>query len=851
MNSNSSPTSPHAGQQISSMVFKYLLGGSALFIAACSAFFSVCGLGLLFIGSATAVMVMATSLELGKLVAASFLYRYWSRISTPLRIYLMLAVVILIAITSLGNYGYLVRAYESTHTKITGLEQQIPPLQQEIEITQGQIEAERNQIDKTTDGEKESHIAQVGRDLEQSLTRLEERRKAAKERQDQDSQTLSTRLIDTAELLKKDLATEDEATTKLNERIALLNRAVEIYTDHAQFGSDLFNLLLLKSDGVRKGQDLYHEQEPERKAIASDIASHQQKRDQLRADFAKTTEAIQQSLTAVQTQYRQELAGLDVEEQALRKSNTENVAKIEQQATALHAQEKIRHAESQHQIAVLDQRIAADTLAITNLRQQMAATDIGSYRFVARALNAPSDDIVKWLVLLLVMVFDPLAVMLMVGFNIALGRERRVNDIHSPMATEPKTTTHTENIEPDKLTNQSFRPTSPVIWLVLLVLTAGLTIGAGYYGPNWLKQWQQRDSQHAIISQIPGDSFCVLGLHPNELPGATDNIAWKNVVWNNTLGNLVGKPVLSQLTDLFGTGLDTGSDVYAFVKYPTQSHVAQTQNPVMICGFVARIKDSATAEAGLNRFADALSDSLHHGNNTHPLRRHDMVRYGSGRYLEPQGDCISYALTDHQAIVMIEIHGDPTCSTIESEIRLALSPTTTDTTISRSVLPKRALAVNAVLSLWFDANRCFTDMPKNSAAQNRYQQLANRLNFDLLLTGNSLAPGQLQLVADYNYAGIRFGSQTQSPLSDILGNLGPVASAGVSGQLIDSCALTLDIEALEHHLPMMLSDPHSPTDQVRVEKTITSPQAGRLELITQYDPHGIGPFETAFRNLVR
>src|ERR1043166_100382 len=99
-------------------IFKYLVGGSALFIAVCSAGFSVRGLGLLFVGSAVAVMVMAASLEVGKLVAASFLYRYWNAINRPLKIYLTLAVLVLIAITSLGNYGYLARAYERTHTQI-------------------------------------------------------------------------------------------------------------------------------------------------------------------------------------------------------------------------------------------------------------------------------------------------------------------------------------------------------------------------------------------------------------------------------------------------------------------------------------------------------------------------------------------------------------------------------------------------------------------------------------------------------------------------------------------------------------------------------------------------------------
>ena len=60
--------------------FKTLVSLSALTIAGCAALFSVTGIGTLFAGAATAAMVMASALELGKLVGISFLYRYWSEI---------------------------------------------------------------------------------------------------------------------------------------------------------------------------------------------------------------------------------------------------------------------------------------------------------------------------------------------------------------------------------------------------------------------------------------------------------------------------------------------------------------------------------------------------------------------------------------------------------------------------------------------------------------------------------------------------------------------------------------------------------------------------------------------------
>ena len=55
---------------------------------------------------------MAGSLELGKLVTAAFLYRYWDKINYFQKVYLSIAVVTLILITSAGIFGYLSNAYQ-------------------------------------------------------------------------------------------------------------------------------------------------------------------------------------------------------------------------------------------------------------------------------------------------------------------------------------------------------------------------------------------------------------------------------------------------------------------------------------------------------------------------------------------------------------------------------------------------------------------------------------------------------------------------------------------------------------------------------------------------------------------
>tara|TARA_R100001369_G_scaffold12502_2_gene26642 strand:+ start:14310 stop:15329 length:1020 start_codon:yes stop_codon:yes gene_type:complete len=95
-----------------SKYFYIWIGLSALLIAGSAAAFSVYGLAKLFSGAFLSVVVMASSLELGKLVTASFLYRYWNMINWFQKVYMTLATIVLIFITSAGIFGYLSNAYQ-------------------------------------------------------------------------------------------------------------------------------------------------------------------------------------------------------------------------------------------------------------------------------------------------------------------------------------------------------------------------------------------------------------------------------------------------------------------------------------------------------------------------------------------------------------------------------------------------------------------------------------------------------------------------------------------------------------------------------------------------------------------
>tara|TARA_R110002074_G_scaffold164011_1_gene323551 strand:+ start:1036 stop:1959 length:924 start_codon:yes stop_codon:yes gene_type:complete len=106
-------------------LFPYVIALSALSVSASAALYSVVGLSKLFAGAKIQVMVMAGSLEFAKLVIASVLYQYWEKTNKLIKAYLMIALIILITITSGGIYGYLSGAYQETSNQEQFLEKEV------------------------------------------------------------------------------------------------------------------------------------------------------------------------------------------------------------------------------------------------------------------------------------------------------------------------------------------------------------------------------------------------------------------------------------------------------------------------------------------------------------------------------------------------------------------------------------------------------------------------------------------------------------------------------------------------------------------------------------------------------
>ena len=115
--------------KIKPFIFPALIALSALSVSASAAFYSVSGLIKLFAGASFAVGIMASSLELAKLVTASLLYQYWGKLNKVLRTYLTVAAIVLVLITSAGIYGFLSAAYQTTANKEAITEQRIAALE--------------------------------------------------------------------------------------------------------------------------------------------------------------------------------------------------------------------------------------------------------------------------------------------------------------------------------------------------------------------------------------------------------------------------------------------------------------------------------------------------------------------------------------------------------------------------------------------------------------------------------------------------------------------------------------------------------------------------------------------------
>ena len=135
---------------------------SAISISVIAAGYSIVGLSTLFAGAVVPIIAMGSALEVGKLVAASWLYNNWRNKLVPysIKMYLTFAVIVLIFITSMGIFGFLSKAHldqvqpvSSNNIKIELIDKQINQQQTIIDRSQKTLDQLEKALDKYIDNE--------------------------------------------------------------------------------------------------------------------------------------------------------------------------------------------------------------------------------------------------------------------------------------------------------------------------------------------------------------------------------------------------------------------------------------------------------------------------------------------------------------------------------------------------------------------------------------------------------------------------------------------------------------------------------------------------------------------------
>ena len=343
---------------------------SALSISGVAIFYSVIGLATIFPGAFWPVVIMGSVLEVGKLVTASWLYRNWRQTRFLLKTYLTIAVVVLSLITSMGIFGFLSKAH---------LEQNLAEntVTQRIEIINSKITSE------------ETYIKRQLKIIERAENTLSNTGTSNKEALELEQQSLK----DVQDKFKTLLAVETNTVKDLNNRLKVLDKDV--------------------SDVLTSNKSFFNEekasQKEERARIDKNIADAQDRIKILKDDYAVDTAVINKRIDG------------------LREGNIDDKSEVNAQIEVAEA----NILKSQNNID--DLIIDREPLEAKMIKLE---AEVGPVKYIASLVvdwgitqEVDTSEAVRWVILIIIFVFDPLAVLLLVAANQSLIRRFPVEPI--------------------------------------------------------------------------------------------------------------------------------------------------------------------------------------------------------------------------------------------------------------------------------------------------------------------------------------------------------------------------------------------------------------------------------------
>jgi uncharacterized protein YdcH (DUF465 family) len=374
---------------------------SALSISCVGAYFSILGLATIFPGSPLSVVVMGIVLEIGKVMAAVWLHQNWKATHFLLKTYLTAAVVVLIGITSMGIFGFLSKSHiehqaQATHEVTL------------IETLEAKMEQESSLIKQY-----ETYIASS----QQRLTRSGSQSNTEIEREEK-------RISQLLDALERDLTTEQQRLDKLTERRKELDDAVGAL--EASSGG-------IFSNKKQKLQTLREQQVAERSEIALAIKKYNLNIDSFRSSTQEEISSLRKSITSFRGESGNNLTEIQSEIE-----RTNALIRECMDRSTEYRKEKFQYGEK---IRALE-------------------TEIGPLKFVAEAIQdlggseVESDKAVRIIILILMAVFDPLAILLVIAANISLRKVfgQPYDKLSTQLKTRSPTTQLTTNPPPPATT---------------------------------------------------------------------------------------------------------------------------------------------------------------------------------------------------------------------------------------------------------------------------------------------------------------------------------------------------------------------------------------------------------------
>ena len=364
---------------------------SALSISGVAIFYSVIGLATIFPGAFVPVVIMGGVLEVGKLITASWLYRNWKFTPFMLKTYLTTAVIILSLITSMGIFGFLSKAH---------LEQNLASdtLIQRITILEDKIESEKMSIERQT-----LVIARAEKAISRDTGTA-----------DGDIGVQQSIIADANEKLKTLLAVETNTIRDLNDR---LNTTVKDLNDR------LKTLDKNVSDVLTSNKSFFNEE----KAAADLKASQKEEREQIANKIAEAEKTIaikiaeaEKRIAELKADHKVEIAKAQEIIANMRSGSQDNKGQFTKEIET--AEKKIFQSQGNIDLYIVEkQPLEKEMLTLE--------AEIGPVKYIAALAvdwgitdNVETSKAVRWVILLLIVVFDPLAVLLLIAANQSLMR---------------------------------------------------------------------------------------------------------------------------------------------------------------------------------------------------------------------------------------------------------------------------------------------------------------------------------------------------------------------------------------------------------------------------------------------